>query len=431
MVTGGGLSRRRTKMKEDRPNHMRALFYSHDTVGLGHLRRTLLLSSGLKERLGDLTTLLITGSAMAQGFRIPDGIDYIKLPCVKKLGNEQYEARSLDLPFDVTLRLREEIILGVTATYKPDIFFVDTVPLGMKGEIRKTLEYLRCDSPWTTVVLSMRDILDDRAHIVPLWRERGIFEAIEQFYDRVYIYGLPVVFNPLEEYDWPETLRMRARFCGYLPRPVDREASAEIRRGLSSREKLILVTVGGGVDGFPIIESYLRALPKISASSPVSSLIVLGPEMGSEESKLLVLGSPGNERVKFLEFCDDLLPYIDAADLVVSMGGYNTISEIVSLGKKAVVVPRVNPRREQLIRSERLQDLGFLTMIHPSELTPSRLASEINSLLLSERIAPLATLDFTGIQNLVNEVQTLLAGRGREDWKWKRETTPWIRRNAV
>jgi predicted glycosyltransferase len=417
-------------MKENRPNQLRALFYSHDTVGLGHLRRTLLLSSGLKQRLGDLTTLLITGSAMAQGFRIPDGIDYIKLPCVRKLGNEQYESRSLELPFDVTFRLREEIILGVTATYKPDIFFVDTVPLGMKGEIRKTLEFLRCDSPWTTVVLSMRDILDDSAHIVPLWRERGIFEAIEQFYDRVYIYGLPVVFNPLEEYGWPETLRMRARFCGYLPRPVDRQASREIRSDLSDGEKLILVTVGGGSDGFPIVESYLRALPEISSRTPVSSVIVLGPEMGPEESQRLVSNSAPNARVRFVEFCDDLLPYIDAADLVISMGGYNTISEIISLGKKAVVIPRVSPRREQLIRSERLQNLGFLTMIHPSDLCPSRLASEVSSLLLKERVPP-TPLDFSGIDTLVGEVETLMAGRGRDDWKWKRDTQQWIRRNAV
>ena len=81
--------------------------------------------------------------------------------------------------------------------------------------------------------------------------------------------------------------------------------------------------------------------------------------------------------VQICEFTDDLMSYIDAADAIVSMGGYNTVSEILSLGKRAVIVPRVKPVKEQWIRAERLAHLGLLRMIHPDNLTPKSLIDAI------------------------------------------------------
>lgn len=112
------------------PPIRRALFYSHDTLGLGHLRRTLLICQELGRRLDNLSTLIVTGSAMAHGFRMPPGVDYVKLPSVIKLDNELYESRTLPIPFQQVLTLREEIVFQTVANYKPEFFFVDNVPLG-------------------------------------------------------------------------------------------------------------------------------------------------------------------------------------------------------------------------------------------------------------------------------------------------------------
>jgi predicted glycosyltransferase len=410
----------------------RALFYSHDTVGLGHLRRTLVVCNSLMERFPNLTTLVVTGSAMAHGFRMNRGIDYIKLPCVRKQGNEQYDSRSLAVPFQSLFRLREEMIFQVTAGFQPDLFFVDNVPLGMKGEIRKTLEFIHRHLPRTVMILNLRDILDESSHIVPLWRRQGIFEAIERYYDRVFVYGTPLVFDPTLEYGWSESLCSRTSFCGYLPRPFDQRVSSAIRREyLGDRERLVFVTVGGGSDGAPVIDNFLRSLPEISMSTKVASVVILGPEMGwSEAQRLRALGE-GVGNVTFIDFCEDPLPYMAAADVVISMAGYNTISEIVSLQKPAVVVPRIQPRREQLIRSERLQDLGLLRMIHPDSLCPSVLASEVTSCFARQWKPPESVLDFSGVDRLAGDIEMMIA---QNQWPipgCERNANEWMQRTAV
>jgi predicted glycosyltransferase len=379
----------------------RILLYSHDTLGLGHLRRTLLICSGLGAQFEACSILVVTGSPIAHGFRMPPGVDYVKLPSVTKLENERYDSRSLNVCFRDILRLREQIILQTVFNYAPDFVFVDNVPLGMKGEMRVTLEYLKARRPETCIFLNLRDVLDDRAEIIPLWSRLGVYEALERYYDGIFIYGLPLVFDPVSEYQWPESIRSKACFCGYIPRAVDRDASCRVRQSLcGDGERLVLVTVGGGSDGDHLIENYLRALPRLPAADEIASVVLLGPEMAPCRARDLESAASMVPRVTVMEFCDDPLPYMDASDLIVSMGGYNTVSEILALGKKAIVVPRVRPRAEQLIRSRRLQDLGLLRMIHPEELTPERLASEITAGFHTPPQPAPTPLDFTAFDKL-------------------------------
>ncbi len=391
----------------------RAAFWSHDSMGLGHLRRTLLICQQLERCFDDLSTLIVTGSAMAHGFRIPPRVDYVKLPSGRKVDNEVYESRYLPLPFQQVLALREEIVFQTVAHYKPDFFFVDNVPLGLKGELRRTLQYIRDELPATRVILNLRDIVDLASHVRALWRQLGVFEALEEFYDRIFIYGQPSVFNLVSEYAFPRSLREKSRFCGYIPRAADKQSSREVRRGLGIKkdEKLILVTVGGGSDGALIIENYLQSLPLVSKRHPAISVVLLGPEMDERNARRFE-SERNTSPVRLVDFCDDPLAYMDAADVVVSMAGYNTVSEILALGKPAVVIPRVHPREEQWTRSQRLEQLGLLRMIHPHALTPGRLAAELTSLLEGNTPRAETTLDFGGMRRLVNEVQLLDQEKG-------------------
>src|SRR6185369_8559574 len=71
------------------------LLYSHDTFGLGNIRRTLLLAEELKNQYEGAAILIVTGSPMIQSFRIPAGVDYVKLPCLDRTDSERYEPRFL------------------------------------------------------------------------------------------------------------------------------------------------------------------------------------------------------------------------------------------------------------------------------------------------------------------------------------------------
>ena len=82
-------------------------------------------------------------------------------------------------------------------------------------------------------------------------------------------------------------------------------------------------------------------------------------------------GRPGRRIVRFLSEPTRL---VRRADHVVAMGGYNTICEVLSFHKPALIVPRVTPRSEQLIRAERLQALGLVDVLHPADLTSDALS---------------------------------------------------------
>lgn len=383
----------------------RAIFFSPDTLGLGHLRRTVLLCEGVCAHTPECSALIITGSPMAHGLCNASCLDYVKIPSVRKLDNEKYASRKVRMPFDEILRLRQDLIFDTVAAFQPDFFFVDNAPLGVKGELRRTLEYIRARLPYTRTFLNLRDVLDDPLRIVPLWLEKGLLSAVARFYSRVMVYGSRAVFDLPAEYDWPQEIREKTRYCGYIPRPSDSGRAAELRRrACPAAERLVLVTVGGGSDGAGVVEAYLRALPLIERDAPVHSVVLSGPEMNSATALEFAARLAGAARVTLMEFSEDSLAYMAAADLVVSMGGYNTLSEILWLRKRAVVVPRVWPRTEQLIRAQRLEHMGLLRMIHPNELTPELLAREVMEGLRARAPLPDARLPFSAIELLVAEL---------------------------
>ena len=384
-------------------------------MGLGHLRRTLLICQGLRAKFQNLSCLIVTGSAMAHGFRMSPGIDYVKLPSVTKLDNEIYESRSLALTFQEIWKLREQILLQTTVNYKPDFLFVDNVPLGMRGEARRALAYIKDHLPDTRVFLVLRDILDSSSSIVPYWQESSMFEAIDHFYNRIFICGLPVVFDPVAEYQFPESIRRKTSFGGYIARPFDVEAAQRVHQQFCPHgEKLVVVTVGGGSDGADVVENFLSALPEVCRETSVVSVILLGPEMDPRIARRLKSRRPYGYPITFMDFHEDAVPYLAAADLVVSMAGYNTISEILYLRKKALVIPRIWPRTEQLIRSRRLQELGLLKMIHPGNLDSSIFAKKMIEGLNSPGIRQIF-LKFDAIDNLTAELETMIRGRSGSD----------------
>ena len=385
---------------------LRALFYSHDTVGLGHLRRTLLLANGLDQRLNGLDTLIVTGSAMAHGFRLQPNVDYVKLPSVQKVANENYASRTLSASFSEILRMRTELITATARTFRPDILFVDNVPLGMKGEVVATLKEVRATNPACRIMLNLRDVIDAPERIVPLWRKLGVFDALHDYYDGICVYGHSDVFDLAKEYEFPEEIRSKTRYCGYLPRPVDPADGPEVRRqlGLDGDETLVVATVGGGIDGTELVDAFLKALPMLGTRK-VRGVVLLGPEMADAERDSLSEQAESSG-ISLMDFTPEPLPLFSAADAIVSMGGYNTVSEILALEKRAVVVPRVTPRVEQLLRCERLQNLNLLDMIHPAQLTPRRLASELEFVLSAPPPPRRSEISFGGLDELARIVRS-------------------------
>lgn len=352
---------------------MRILMYSHDSYGLGHLRRTLALAEAFIEADPDNNVLILTGSTVSSAYRMSRGIDLVKLPSAVKLDNGVYESSRMTVGFDLLRNLRTHLILSTAQAFEPDAFVVDKEPLGMKGEVVSTLEFLRDERPGTRVVLGLRDVMDDPVSVRKSWRRNGTCEAIERFYDRILVYGPREVYDPLPLYGLaPETLE-RTHYVGYVGRKV-----LEATSDLPFPPGYVLVTVGGGGDGLQIIESYLEGLRL--AEPDFDSIIVTGPLMEDEDRRRIEELSAGL-RVRVLEFRADMELVLSGAAAVVAMGGYNTTIELLASRKPAIIVPRIEPRVEQLIRAEHLSRLGLVEMIHPDDLEPSLVRAMVEDLL--------------------------------------------------
>lgn len=383
--------------------YKKIMVYSHDAYGLGNIRRMLAICQYLLEHIPHLSILLVSGSPMLHSFRLPQGLDYIKLPCLNRGLSGQMAVKYLNTDIESTLRLRSELILAAAKNYQPDLVLVDKKPLGIQGELKSTIKYLKSNLPVTKLVLLLRDILDTPEKTVREWQSEDYYDRVELLYDRLLVVGMPEIFDLVKHYQFNEAIASKVRYCGYIRKESGWKNSHTIRQelGIKTIEKLVLVTPGGGEDGYDLINNYLQGLQQhqqLFCCENVRTLIFCGAEMPVEQQQQIYRQAAGLPGVTVLEFTDDLMSYVNAADVVVSMCGYNTITEVLQQGKQAVVVPRIKPGREQLIRARSMAQAGLITMIHPERLRPNILISTVLANLTDGKSrATVKGLDFLGL----------------------------------
>jgi predicted glycosyltransferase len=289
---------------------------------------------------------------------------------VIKLGAEHYVAQGLTITPSEVLALRRSLILETVMSFKPDLLLVDHAPLGMRGELRPALEYLRANLPQSRVVLGLRDILDEPAVVCRTWREQAVYTALEAYYDRLLVYGVPDICDPITAYELPAQIAARTSFCGYIRRDDPITPADEIRQqiGLGADDPLVLVTAGGGGDGMALLEAYVQALRLEPAGW--TSLMVTGPFMPDAQRRRLEKLCGGLPSVIISPFERDVPSLMHAADAVVTMGGYNSLCEVTGSGTRAVVIPRTSPRTEQLLRAQAFARLGLVDVLVLEHTTP-------------------------------------------------------------
>lgn len=395
---------------------MRLIVYSHDAYGLGNIRRMLTICKYLLDTTPELSILLISGSPILHSFRMPQGLDYIKLPCLGRNEKGELSAKYLKKDPQELTKLRSEIIKTAVANFEPDLILVDKKPYGLQGELTSTLNYLNKYLPKTKLVLLLRDILDAPEVTIKDWQQNDSFRAIQRYYDQVLVVGMPEIFDLVQEYQFPYSIAKKTKFCGYLRREYGCKSPQAIRQELQVNpdEQLVLITPGGGGDGYHLVETYLQGLATLPPQHKIKSLIFSGPEMSQDQRDKLAQLVEQFPHVQISEFTDDIASYMEAADLVVCMGGYNTICEILSLNKKAVVIPRDKPVQEQLIRAQKMAEFGLFKAINPENLTGQNLIELIVGELKRDRhhFRAIARLDLNGLPRIQQSICDLLFGKG-------------------
>lgn len=357
---------------------MRLLIYSHDSFGLGHLRRCRAIAHSLVEHRRDLSVLILSGSPIIGSYGFRSRVDFIRFPGVVKLRNGGYTAHGLDISIEDAIAIRETIIRSTAEVFKPHIFLVDKEPLGLRGEVGTTLKTLK--KAGVRLVLGLRDILDEGETLREEWDRKGAMQPLCDLYDNIWVYGSEQVCDPLEGLDVPQTVRNKMTYTGYLRRSVVSAAEAVTVDGAELDAPFILITTGGGGDGASLVDWVLRAYEQ-DPGIPHRAVIVFGPFMHRDSQAEFNTRIERLPKVHATDFVSNFEDLISRAEGVIAMGGYNTVCEILSFNKPSLIVPRSVPRLEQTLRAERLENLGLVQMLRDDGLTnPKIMARAIRAL---------------------------------------------------
>ena len=352
------------------------LIYSHDSFGLGHLRRCRTIAQSLVGYRDDLSIMMIVGSPIVGAFSFSPNVEFIRVPGVVKLANESYQPHSPGLSIEDLIAIRSAIILETARIFEPDIFLVDKEPLGLRGEVAPTLEFLK--GKGKTLVLGLRDVMDDPARLAEEWDRKKSVPALEDLYDHIWIYGIPEICDPLEGIAVTNSVRQKSRFTGYLRR--GKTPSGLYPPPHEIEEPFYLVTTGGGGDGAMLVDWVLRAY-EFDPTFDMPAKIVLGPFMGTSQQTGFMERVARIKHLEAIAFEANMEALMQRALAVVAMGGYNTFCEILSLDKRALILPRTAPRAEQYIRAKRASDLGLVSMLLPDDTTdPGQMVEALRAL---------------------------------------------------
>jgi predicted glycosyltransferase len=358
--------------------------------------------------------LLISGGEPVEGFRFPSEVEIVHLPALQTSADFSELQVSNGSRSDQEIQeARAAMLLSVLDRFAPEAFIIELFPFGRKRfafELIPALDRIHGKQDRPKVVCSLRDILvqkrDQGRH------EERVCKIVNRYFDLVLVHGDPSFQKLDETFSRVSDLKCPIRYTGYVvQRSLEIEAAS--LESAVPEEPFILATIGSGryENGQKLLRKIIEAAPLLAQEMPHRLVIFAGPFIPQEEFRRLTKLAEQEPNVTLERYTPDLLPYMAQADLSISMGGYNTIMNILSTGVRAIVFPyTANDDQEQYIRAEKLERLGAIDVIHPDALEPHRMASAISAGL--RKTPARFGCDLNGAQESARILQELLHPAG-------------------
>ncbi|GBE52562.1 undecaprenyldiphospho-muramoylpentapeptide beta-N- acetylglucosaminyltransferase [bacterium BMS3Bbin14] len=352
---------------------MNIIIYCQHVLGIGHLFRTLAIAEALA---GHRVTLVLGGPPVAVA--VPGHVRVVRLP---GLMMDAEFSRLLPVePGRAVAEIKKErqiLLADLVRDIRPELLLVELYPFGRSGfnfELGPLLHAVRDGRlPSCRVICSLRDILVEKKNQQKY--EQRVLDRLNPFFDAVLVHGDPEVIKLDATFSRRREITVPVVYTGYIcqkPQPGDRQA-IRARLQLGPEDQLIVVSAGGGSVGHRLLESALRAHALMPARARRMQVFT-GPYLDDHLFAALPrLAAPG---ATVERFTDNFPAWLAAADLSVSMGGYNTSMNVVAAGTPALVLP-FGQNREQRLRAERLAGLADLSVLDESDLEPAVLAGKM------------------------------------------------------
>jgi len=320
----------------------RFLFISHDGFGLGHVRRNCLIASSLRTMHRQADVMIVTGISTEIGWLGGPGLSIVRVPPMIKTSRHGYEG--LSYSFEETVRKRRDMFVDVVTSWQPDVVVVDRHPYGVAGELRPGIEAAIDQGAGT--VLGLRDVLDEPEVVRQELTGEGWAEVTE-LYSKILVYGAPGFCDHRAEYGLP----IDPVYCGWVVEPV---------KPVPVEPRLLVIAGGGGGDGSDVFALGVSVLERMEGWR---GALIAGPFADARCLSQLMDCSPARGRIAVHTNVAGCSRWFAPAAAVLQMAGYNSTFEALQAGIRPVLLPRWQPRQEQLIRARLLAERGLAEVV--------------------------------------------------------------------
>ncbi|MDZ8138396.1 MAG: glycosyltransferase [Nostoc sp. DedQUE04] len=381
----------------------RIMFYCQHILGMGHLVRSREIVRGLTK---DFQVCFINGGEIIQGFEIPAGVEVINLPVIKT-DLESAELQVLDDAFSLSEAkdIRKNRLLEIFKQFQPDILIVELFPFGRRRfsfELIPLLELAKSNKGSTKIVSSLRDIVVIKPE-KQVKHEEKVCNLINKYFDILLVHSDPELVSLEATFSRVNDLKCQVYYTGYVVQdpPKNLILTDEDREIIKSDKPLILASVGGGRFGHELLECVVNTAPFLEKLLPHHIQVFTGPFIPNSKFKNLQEMAKFSKNIYIRRYTPYLLNYMKKADLSINMSGYNTIMNILTTGVRAMILPFTgNQEQEQIIRAEKLSDLGIVKFINHNYLQPDYLAINIINYLKEQPNK--INFDSGGVEKTVN-----------------------------
>jgi predicted glycosyltransferase len=370
----------------------KVIIHCQYVYGIGHLVRTVELAIGLSEKF---QVFIFYGGETVPNFNLPKEVTFIQLPAIYKEEN----SNSLS-PVDSSTSIeecfqeRKIIIEQKIEEIKPDILITEHFPFGLlfENEVISLILKVKFINPSSKIISSVRDIIESNGGGK---NDIYIAELINKWYDMVLVHGDEKCLELKDSFSQIDKISVPILYTGYIVRPIPKKIKTK------THYPIILASIAGGRLGNELLEAVIDSHLLIKEKIKHSLILFSGAfqnDFKQQEKKITDLNS---EDIKIHFFDSEMyLNYLSQADLVISLGGYNSIIESISAKKTMLVYQRgfSGGNEEQDLRIKFFEDLGCLEILKPQDLTIKVLAEKIVNCILTNRF-PEFNLNLNGVQN--------------------------------
>ncbi|MFP4585689.1 MAG: glycosyltransferase family protein [Desulfococcaceae bacterium] len=371
---------------------MKILVYCQHVLGVGHFFRTLEICRALRGH----EVVLVTGGSPAPA-DLPVHVREIRLPGL--MMDEEFKGLHAagDGPSVEEIQTeRRDRFMEIVRDEAPELMLVELYPFGRKKfrfELDPVLKAIRSgELPPCRVACSLRDILVEKADTASY--EERVVSTLNRYFDAVLIHADPELVRLDETFSRLADIAVPVVYTGFVtPRPPA-GARERMRKelGLPPETALIVASAGGGKVGAPLLEAAVQTVGRLGRDVRLQAFT--GPFM--EDEIVSRLRSVCDSRIAVERFTPDFLSWLAAADLSISMGGYNTTMNLLAARTPSLVWPFAQ-NREQRLRAERIARHGGLELLSDEDLEPARLAEKMAA-VLDRRERPGIRLDLDGAE---------------------------------